>query len=551
MKSVAVIGTSGGGAAGEFIGPEVVETIANHLSYIQNREGVNIRAVIFIVCGKGIDFSTQSTLARLYVLNSQSESFSLVCIRNGTLASINAIALQEDSKLAASIKNGDIDALISMSSDPEKINFHSCVEAIAVGIPIVGTGGKSMSHISSSGGNVIGSSGGSVASTSVSRAICFSVALATYWRCDILLPKKQRSMLSIIHSIIGAALPILLSSSLILFCFDLFESMSGQLVSSYPHVASFRHHLSSTYIGVAISMIACNQICHLNELAYLAGACAGVFGGGGILPSLVGGLLSGLTLPYVMITCARWSLLPTATTIISAGGASVVGGAGAALVVGLGEALVMRAESVPVPSIFLSYLIKLHSHPLMTYLIGSILGFLVSWGSENGYYHTVMLPVIALEMVHGGFGVFGCLDAFCLCAPCAGVCAAVFIYYKSFAKSIPQELQTLVHKREAQIRLGWRGLVSNFLMGDFVEACYPYSLRHESILRTIRLACCLAGGTIYSCKLASSAYLPLSLSLLISVVKNPESSSHAFFAVFVAIVLPFLATFNALASNDT
>ena len=36
---------------------------------------------------------------------------------------------------------------------------------------------------------------------------------------------------------------------------------------------------------------------------------------------------------------------------------------------------------------------------------GGVLGLVSNWGSENGYYHTVMLPLIALEMQRGSFAV--------------------------------------------------------------------------------------------------------------------------------------------------
>jgi hypothetical protein len=34
-----------------------------------------------------------------------------------------------------------------------------------------------------------------------------------------------------------------------------------------------------------------------------------------------------------------------------------------------------------------------------------VLGLVSNWGSEHGYYHTVMLPLIALEMQRGSFAL--------------------------------------------------------------------------------------------------------------------------------------------------
>lgn len=59
-------------------------------------------------------------------------------------------------------------------------------------------------------------------------------------------------------------------------------------------------------------------------------------------------------------------------------------------------------------------------------LFGMVLGWGISWGSEEGYYHLVMLPLIAVYMDQGHFSVLGTLDMLCLCVPCAGVCSAVY-----------------------------------------------------------------------------------------------------------------------------
>ena len=54
--------------------------------------------------------------------------------------------------------------------------------------------------------------------------------------------------------------------------------------------------------------------------------------------------------------------------------------------------------------------------------IGGFLGFLCSWGSEHGYYHLIMLPLVVYETsLDNNFSVLGAFDAACLCAPCAGV----------------------------------------------------------------------------------------------------------------------------------
>ena len=58
--------------------------------------------------------------------------------------------------------------------------------------------------------------------------------------------------------------------------------------------------------------------------------------------------------------------------------------------------------------------------------MGFALGVLTKWGSMNGYYHSVMFPLIMIEMAEGGsFSLLGAFDMACLCCVCAGVCAGI------------------------------------------------------------------------------------------------------------------------------
>lgn len=358
-------------------------------------------------------------------------------------------------------------------------------------------------------------------------------------------------------------------------------------------------------------------------------------------------------------------------------------------------------------------------------IFGCILGWLISWGSEEGYYHFIMLPLIALNMESGNFSLFGTLDMICLCLPCAGVCSAVYMVSAltalkeknevlncakkgkesdrtnkieifddlcdsalfdslsgefdqkginskkkkkrkgqgtntlnnisssrssdKFSKIVNNDISRNIdssssnsvrflrnghekniidsssfHKmnletqKEGEIanrasmestnislpasdrktyqhhmNLGSRGTVSNLLMGDFVEACYPYSQGNRWVLLSVRVASSVAssllfgylgmetteincvssssnlvssvflssgaGITIGSCKnspFQSSAYLPLPLMMLIasigSDVRTPTSTSTSsqpsapfvlISAVLIAYILPFLITF--------
>lgn len=521
------------------MGPPLIEALQR---YLRRMDGciVDVVVVIFIVCNKGLDFSTPESPCSIYVLaenTGSSDCGLLTCKYKGPLASVNAIATDLDIQLASLIDSGDVDALISMSSDPEQVNAKSSAAAVAAGIPICGTGGKSMSHIASAGGLVVGSSGGSVASTQISRAICFSHALAGHWRCTV---RPESPPAPSLHSIMGAALPLLLTSSLATAAIDCLLYASKE--SSSPialALVELRQRVSAALVCVPLAAIACNESSRLQELSYITGAAIGALNPHSLLGALSGGVLGGRLLPRLLALCAQTSLLPTAATILSVGGSALISGISAAVATYyLPSSLLAGVEPWPLP---------------LRLATGAVLGVSASWGSENGYYHTAMLPLIALEMQGGSFGVFGCLDVLCLCVPSAAVCSAAAVFFSLLAPHVPPELKEVMRKRSAQLRLGRRGALSNLLMGDFVEACYPYSLRYPSILLSIRVACAAAGAIVLGCDLHSSAYLPLPLSLLLPLLHSQHGTLETLLwmtaAASITFILPFTATLVVLTMN--
>ena len=92
----------------------------------------------------------------------------------GSLDDVNTALMIEDTRIATLIHSNEIDALITISSDPLNVNKLAVCAAIKKNIPIIGTGGTSLSCISTLGGNVIGCSGGSVATTGITRGICIA-----------------------------------------------------------------------------------------------------------------------------------------------------------------------------------------------------------------------------------------------------------------------------------------------------------------------------------------------------------------------------------------
>ena len=532
--AVGIVGSSGGGGAGEAMGVSLVNTVASHLRRIKTSPAVAIRGVVFVSASNGLDFATEDSLVSLYCGSDIDGTLSLKCISSGTLASVNKLARTEDETLARDIKEGAVQALVVMSSDPEGVNSRSVSAAVAAGIPIVGTGGKCMSYIASAGGLVVGSSGGSVASTQSSRAICFAAALAAHWGLDYEISSGTGAYLTRAHAVCGASLPILLASSSACLLLDsvLHVFQRSPLITD---ISMLRHSIATTLLNVAVTAVTCKELTQMNDLALLTGACAGAIASDAPLPlAMANGLIAAHLLPRALVHSSRLALLPTAATIISIGGVAVVSGVVTFMARRIAEIYFAMILNV---TLDVANAVSLTASWPIEAIFGAVLGVVISWGSENGYYHTVMLPMIALEMDSGRFGVLGCYDALCLCAPCAGVCAAVFLHHYLHGD----------HRRSSKSRskmnLGWRGALSNLLMGDFVEACYPFSLPSAIVLMGVRATCAIVGGLIFRFKMKSSAYLPLPISWCIAVLNDSQRIHWISLAFSLALGIPFLVTF--------
>ena len=216
MLKVAIIGSTGGGSATLSSGELVIQSIQHHLEtiYIPNtrqQRMVNLSFVALVCSDVGMDFAQSSTSASLWTMDYNSTS--LTKSHRGQLQEINGhLQSHYDPALAALIEEGSIDVLISISSDPEGNNVQAFAAAVRAMIPIVGTGGTSISQIATMGGNVIGCSGGSVATTAVTRGICFAASIAAHFKLSYSLPHPPK--LAKFQSVVGAALPLLLAVSL-------------------------------------------------------------------------------------------------------------------------------------------------------------------------------------------------------------------------------------------------------------------------------------------------------------------------------------------------
>ena len=234
-----MIGSSGGGSATISSGEHIVDEIQRNLKNISHSDTVifnvadshlrpslvSITEVAFVQSSYGLDFSDRIQLndsAKLWVMN---PTGALEQKQIGSLADVNRALMVEDERIASLINSNQIDAIITISSDPMGQNKLTILAAVHKNIPIIGTGGTSMSCISTMGGNVIGCSGGSVATTGVTRGICIAASFASYppWgHLKYQLPNAPR--LAKFRSIVGASLPVLLSLSLLRVTVSFFDT---------------------------------------------------------------------------------------------------------------------------------------------------------------------------------------------------------------------------------------------------------------------------------------------------------------------------------------
>ena len=363
-----------------------------------------------------------------------------------------------------------------------------------------------------------------------------------------------------IQSIIGASLPILLINSLSKFFIESLLKMNS--------MKPFEIYLISLLNGLkriiptVITMISCQESSRLHELSMFSGGAVGavVSDNSSILVSILSGLICGWLLTITLTLCSKYHFLPTSTTIISIGLSVII----SSLISLLLNEFLKDYKFLLQPTKLLIYCnsLLLDSNYFKSYqvllirsIIGGILGYLSSVGSEYGYYHTLMLPLIALDMESGDFSIFGALDFINLCIPCAAICGAIYILaWLNVIKLTDDKNKIPIH-----LRLGLKGFYSNILFGDMVEACYPYSLEYPVIIISVRFACIIGGALVGIGLIASSAYIPLPLSLYI--IPNTEIELYIFnfttvnsytitvIACTLSFLIPFIVTLYFFKNN--
>mmetsp|Transcript_34288 Transcript_34288/g.82997 ORF Transcript_34288/g.82997 Transcript_34288/m.82997 type:complete len:212 (+) Transcript_34288:1028-1663(+) len=201
----------------------------------------------------------------------------------------------------------------------------------------------------------------------------------------------------------------------------------------------------------------------------------------------------------------------TATTILTSG------------LSGVGSGILCHSLSYLICPVFNLYIDTLN-YGLENYgaLLGLILGGLTVTASMHGYYHTILLPLILLEMEDGSMSFLGMLDMEALVLVCAGICCGVAVHPRS---------------RPAEIQAAERALSINLRWGDYVEAAYPFMERDIYIMIAAHVGGAVGGALCGYYEAKGSAYVPCWSLLIIG-----ENGIGCLLGMAAAFAIPFLTT---------
>ena len=145
--------------------------------------------------------------------------------------------------------------------------------------------------------------------------------------------------------------------------------------------------------------------------------------------------------------------------------------------------------------------------------LGFLYGCIFVYGSKIGWYHSLFLPLILIEMDGASRGeeasLLGAIDECTLVMVCAGICSANLI----FPHKSPNDK---MERNIGHTSLSWQALKTNIFCGDFIEAAYP-SMERSSIINVCGyIAAGLSTEVLMKRSVLSTAYLPLPIAIWIS-----------------------------------
>lgn len=596
MASIAVVGSSGGGAAtlGHTDPVRLLEQIQRELARAKKNNGhdgdevsmppaPSIRHALYVSLhsGRGLDHATDDDMATLYAVgcgqeesdehaNSQRSTKKKLQVRTvctGPLTKVNETARHlDETYIAASILNkSTIVGLICISADPQTVNRASISAASRMGLPVTGSGGTSLSYMSTNlGVQLVGNAGGSVATTTYTRAVSYVYALVVAWNrneetrwtyspfassryCDE--TDAGPSLRSVLDSCVPAFVAMCVTCRVWELALRWLEDLGENYSIEVHSLANYMYNsLSLVYVEAMLSRLywSCIQqlqyhalptVCaivaattyapEMGSIVLMASAIASIACGG----SALAGLLAGCSVAYLskraLFACIQLNIPATMTNVLVAGGvgcvvALVFGGCGLVHLLALaGGALrsfvrlsfLMSADDIgktPIPG------------------LGFLLGVIFCYGSKVGWYHSLFLPVILIEMERGEASILGAVDECTLCLVSAGICAGNIVTSRLLS--------------DGDVSISKRGVKINLLCGDFIEAAYPFMDRSVIVNAFAYLAAGTSTEILYSQtpeEVLSSAYLPFGLSLILArdMKRMSLACGAAFLISFVGAVI--------------
>ena len=163
---------------------------------------------------------------------------------------------------------------------------------------------------------------------------------------------------------------------------------------------------------------------------------------------------------------------------------------------------------------------------------GFVFGCIFCYGSKVGWYHSIFLPIILIEMERGETSMWGSVDECVLVLVSAGICAANILTSRGTCSNESQS------GSESEQSLFQRGLKTNILCGDFIEVAYPSMERCKIVNFAAYLASGISTEILYqsnSGTVMSSAYFPLPLSIFLA-----HDRYRIILAMFSAFIISFL-----------
>ena len=125
-RRIAILGSSGGNLRSHG-GSDPARLISDVARQVE-AAGFALEEVQFVAAASSMDGVSQSTPAALWGLDESGPQI----LQEGPLSEINSLARENDERLAARVRAGEIDGLIVMSHDPGDTNSQTVTAAAAV-----------------------------------------------------------------------------------------------------------------------------------------------------------------------------------------------------------------------------------------------------------------------------------------------------------------------------------------------------------------------------------------------------------------------------------